>query len=190
MANWATTDYMIEGPKETLQKIHQAIIQHDVVGDSDKDWEGNILNALGISWQNRKPNGSGYYMRGFIQDEPSLGDNTLEFWAEEAWGATDFHKVLQKAFPDIKVYYSVEEPDGEVFATNDRDGKYFPYRYYADICKNGLYHSDYFTKKESAYNWISETLGTEIKSPEDIQKYNESCSEDDYLQLHYFSIVD
>lgn len=55
MANWAFTEYAIEGPKETLQKIEQAILHHDMEEGSSKDWEGNILNAFGNKLGKKRP---------------------------------------------------------------------------------------------------------------------------------------
>ena len=62
MANWAITDYVIEGSKESLKRIYDAIKNHEVEEESDNDWEGNILNALGIDWDRE------LYMRGFMLD--------------------------------------------------------------------------------------------------------------------------
>ena len=73
MANWACTDYIIEGPDEILLKITEAIKHPVVTPGSDETWEGNVLNTLGIKWKGRQPDGSGYYMRGFIQDAEDIG---------------------------------------------------------------------------------------------------------------------
>ena len=142
MANWASTDYVIEGPKETLKKIYDAI-QHPDTSEGDNGWEGGVLKALGITWKERQSDGSGYYMRGFIQDPESVEfnpetDKVLTFYAEEAWGATDFNEVLEKEFPDIKVYYNVIEEGEEIYATNDKEGKYFTDRFIVDTCINGI----------------------------------------------------
>ena len=71
MPNWAYTSYAIEGPKEDLQKIEQAILHPEVKEGSDESWEGNVLNTLGSKWvgrdQDRK---NGLYMRGFIDGDP------------------------------------------------------------------------------------------------------------------------
>ena len=54
MANWAMTAYVIEGDKQVLEKIHHAIKHPKVIKDSSEGWEGNVLAALGIEWENRK----------------------------------------------------------------------------------------------------------------------------------------
>ena len=188
MANWAITDYVIEGPHEILEKINEAIRNPDIEAGSSEGWEGNILNTLGIDWDKK------LYMRGFITEEPSLGDNTLEFYAEEAWGATDFHEALEKAFPDIRVYYRVEEENDEVFATNDVEGKYFPEKYYVNICINRDYDSEYFKDEDTMCNWLSRKTDGKVNSIEEASDYNtmheeQGTDEDNYITIHKFDIV-
>ena len=190
MPNWAFTDYAIEGPKETLQKIEQAVLHHDVEENSAEDWEGNVLIALGITWNRGGPDEGGKYMRGFIRDAPHwCNDNkTLSLFAEEAWGVTDFNEVLEENFPDIKVYWSTEESNEGIYATNDKEGKYFPDRFFVDTCINDNYATDYFLTKEDAYQWLSKLMGKEMDETE-VEKFNELCGEDDFIYVHEFKVV-
>lgn len=199
MANWACTDYIIEGPDEILLKITEAIKYPVVTPGSDETWEGNVLNTLGIKWKGRQPDGSGYYMRGFIQDSENIGfipgtDKYLSFWAEEAWGATDFNEVLEKAFPDIKVYYCTVEESDAVYATNDREGKYFEYRWHVDTCINGNYLYEDFVDKDSAYKWLSDNTDGKIKNEKDVEEFNSNADvsdtlDEDYISIHEYSVV-
>ena len=52
---------------------------------TSKDWEGNVVEALGATEEQLSKN----YLRGFIQEYEMDGD-TIRIEAEEAWGATDF----------------------------------------------------------------------------------------------------
>ena len=196
MANWASTSYAVEGPKEVLEKIEQAILHPDVQEGSDELWEGNVLRALGIKWNERKYDGTctGDYLRGFLDGgEPYwLGDNVLRFDAEEAWGATDFHEVLDRNLP-VKTYYVVEESGEGVYATNDREGKYFPDRYYADVCIDGNYQSEYFAEEDSVYAWLSKITSGKISTEEDVWRFNdehESLVDYDYISIYEFDIID
>ena len=200
MANWASTDYTIEGPKETLLKIKEAI-QHPVIApDSDERWEGNILNTLGIEWENKKPDVPGYYMRGFIEDPECIEfnpetDDALTFYAEEAWGATDFHEALEKGIPGIKVYFSVIEEGGEVYATNDKEGKYYPYRWHVEACLDGDYQYDEFITDEDMFKWFSDITEGKIKNTEDVEAFNEKhedsdSSDENYINIHEYAVVD
>ena len=142
MANWADTSYVIEGPIETLMKIEQAILNHPVKEGSDEQWEGNILEALGIKWEDRNVNPKeGLYMRGFINEDTLeySRDTALHFSAMEAWGVTDFYKALMQGLPGIKVYWCTVEEGEEVFATNDTEGYHFPERFHVEICLDGEY---------------------------------------------------
>jgi hypothetical protein len=203
MANWAYTSYAIEGPKETLQKIEQAINialdKEEYKGseplnkDATEGWEGNMLIALGIEWEDRKPDGTGVYLRGFIDYEAWWDDGSLRFNAEEAWGATDLNEVLEKNIPGIKVYYSVEEEGCEVFATNDKEGKYFPERYWVDTAQDDIYNSEYFITEEAMYKWLDEKYG--VKSEEEVAAWNanyeatgDEC--ENFIYIHKFEIED
>ncbi len=195
MPNWATTDYVIEGPKETLEKIYNALEHHDVISGTDNDWEGNILKELGIDWEEleikEKENTvsfEGYYLRGFIEDYKWENDKhiAIRINAEEAWGLTDFHKLLEQGIPDIKVYYIVEEPGCELYGTNDVEGKYFPDRYYIDAFIEGKDYTEYFTSKEDAFDFVKKISGLETEK--EIEAFNETA-EDDFIYFHEFDVI-
>ena len=200
MANWASTDYVIEGPEETLLKIKEAI-QHPIKSDGASDgYEGDILDTLGIKWQPRQSDGSVNYMRGFIQDTECIEfnpetDTTLSFYAEEAWGATDFHEVLEKGLPDVKVYFCVVEEGEELYATNDKEGKYFPYRWHLEACFDGNYEYEEFIDEKSMYKWLSAETNGRVKSTQDVEDFNsdyeDSGTEDEnYIWIHKYEVVD
>lgn len=186
MANWAMTDYAIEGPKEILEKINDAILHHETSEGASEHWEGDILKALGIEWTDDR------YLRGFIYDGPWWDNDehtSLRFQAEEAWDVTDFHEVLEETYPEIKIYWNCEEPDNEVYMTNDKEGKYFSERYYVDICIHDDYWSDYFKTEETAYKYVEEVTG--CKNEEDVEKFNEEHEDtDEYINIHEYKIVE
>lgn len=202
MANWASTSYAIEGPKEILEKIELAINNPDFNETGDESWEGYVLKALGIEWVSKdQDRENGKYMRGFIDSgvEPysDFYDNlgVLRFCAEEAWGRTDFCEVLEEAFPDIKIYWIVEESGCEIYVTNDKEGKYFPDRYWVDIAQNDIYNSEYFTNKEDMYEWLSNITNGRVKSEEDVEAFNSDCKDagtedENFIYIHEFEIVD
>lgn len=142
MANWASTSYRIEGKQEDLKTLNELINEfmdgkRPVMEDNaSKDWEGNVALELG-------ENTKGYYLRGFIQT-CELEDDVLSIEAEEAWGATDFRHILEKHFEGMKVYFIVEEEGGEVYATNDKEGRFFDYRFLVDSCVDGADEWEYF----------------------------------------------
>ena len=93
MANWASTSYRIESKQKDLQEIYDLFMEFNENGRTpfdnltDKNWEGNIVWALGGDTNN-------YYLRGFIQS-CEISEGMLSIEAEEAWGASDFRHFLE-----------------------------------------------------------------------------------------------
>lgn len=190
MANWAYTNYVIEGPKETLEKVYEAILHPILENGASEGWEGGVLKALGVELDEKT------YLRGFIEEETvELTGSILVFNAEEAWGATNFHSELEKVFPDIKVYYNVEETMGEVYATNDKKGKYFSSRFYADCCIDGEYYSEYFVHKSDMFKWLYKITNGKVNTMEKVEEFNEryedsNADEDNFINIYECSVVD
>ena len=191
MANWASTNYRIEGNKEDLQKLFD-LIDDFVKGrlkpvcKAAQNWEGNILQALGATEKQI----SDCYLRGFI-GHYEMEANTLRMDAEEAWGATDFRYLLRQLMPGLTVYYIVEEPGCEVYATNDVDSKYFTERFKLCGYVNGEYWHEYYSDKETALKHAAQFLKEEHITESDIDKYNEEHEDDDNcLYLYEFVITD
>lgn len=183
MANMASVSYRIEGPKETLEKIKDAIVR---AMEDNKHWtEYRACEILGFSYDAIDKASLG----GEISEEPSLGENTLEFYAEERWGLQDFEELLRKKFPGIKVYWIVEESGCEVYATNDKEGKYFPERFYVDTCVNGNYESEYFTKEEDVWEWLSKHTEGKVTNMEQAEAFV-SDDEEDFISIHRFEVCD
>lgn len=192
MANWASTSYRIEGSKEDLEKVYNVIDEFmserrkPIEVNASSEWEGNIIRALGATDEQMKNN----YLRGFIEEYEMDGD-IIRIEAEEAWGTTDFRQVLAQLMPELTIYYIVEEPGCEVYATNDADGKYFPERFYVDAYVNGDYQSEYFETEEQAMTYVANLLVKKEVSKNELENWNE-CHEDDddFIYVHEFEIVD
>ena len=184
----ASVSYAIEGPEESLKKIEKALIS--AVNGDDKRYEMyQAAEYLKLPIKNDTRLG------GEISDEPTRDENTgaLRFWAEERWGLQDFAELLEKHFPGIKVYWIVEEPGMEIYCTNDREGKYFPERYWVDTAQDDIYQSEYFITEESMYKWLNEKYG--VKSAEEVEAWNadyEDSGTDDenFIYIHKFEIED
>ena len=191
MANWASTSYAIEGSKSDLERMFNVINDFvksnvkPVEANASKEWEGNIVKALGASEEQMKNN----YLRGFIQTYEII-DGVLYIEAEEAWGATDFRHLLAKLMPKLTIYYIVEECGCEVYATNDCDGKYFTESYYVDICIDGDYFNDYFNTEEQVLSYVAQLLKKESVTMKDIDEWNEEQDDsENYIYVHEFKYV-
>lgn len=188
MANWASTSYRIESKQKDLQEIYDLFMEFNENGRTpfdnltDKNWEGNIVWALGGDTNN-------YYHRGFIQS-CEISEGMLSIEAEEAWGASDFRHFLENHYKDMKVYFMVEEDGDCVYATNDSEGKYFSCRFVVDSCLDGAYDYECFNTEKEALQYIAELLEVDSISMEQLetwQKYHEN--EDDYLYFNEYKIV-
>ena len=191
MANWASTSYAIEGNKSDLERMFNVINDFvksnvkPVEANASKEWEGNIVKALGASEEQMKNN----YLRGFIQTYEII-DGVLYIEAEEAWGATDFRHLLVKLMPELTIYYIVEECGCEVYATNDCDGKYFTESYYVDICIDGDYFSEYFDTEKQVLAYVAQLLKKESVTMKEIDEWNEEQDDNEnYIYVHEFKYV-
>jgi hypothetical protein len=187
MANMASVAYAIEGSEKSLTEILGAIC---LAMTDKKHWtEYKACEHLGFSEQEL----DGKRLGGEIDDDPTLENGVLRFYAEERWGLQDFEELLIQKFPDIKVYWVVEEPGCEVYCTNDKEGRYFPERYWVDTAQDDIYDSEYFKTEEAMYKWLNEKYG--VKSKEEVAAWNtdyeatgDEC--ENFIYIHEFEIVD
>lgn len=191
MANMASVAYAIEGSQDSLTRIKEAI-NKAVNNKDDKKYEEYItcLN-LGFTEEELEKHRLG----GEMYEEVEIKDDVLRFWAEERWGLQDFEELLRQKFSDIKVYWIVEECGCGVYCTNDREGKYFPERYWVDTAQDDIYQSEYFKTEEAMYEWLSKITNGRVKSKEDVEEFNsdyEDSGTDDenFIYIHEFEIVD
>ena len=186
MANMASVAYAIEGPQKNLEEIMGAICLA-ITSGYNHYVEYLTCENLGYSEKELEKHKLG----GEISDDPEIVDGVLKFWAEERWGLQDFEQLLRQKFPDIKVYWQVEECGCEVYCTNDKEGKYFPDRYWVDTAQDDVYDSDYFTNEEDMWHWLDEKYG--VKSKEDVDAWNanyEATGDDceNFIYIHEFEI--
>lgn len=189
MANMASVAYAIEGPKEILQKINEAIVVA-VHSDSNKYELYQVAEYLKL------PITEEISLGGEITEEPTWDEKTgaLRFWSEERWGLQDFNELLEAQFPDVKVYWIVEEVGFDIFCTNDKEGKYFPERYWVDTAIDDIYNSEYFRTEEEVYKWLDKLTYGRVKCKEDVEKFNadyENVGTDDenFIYIHKFEIT-
>jgi hypothetical protein len=188
MANMASVVYAIEGPQEDLKKILGAIC---LAIASEETFYEEYLACKNLGYTEEELEGK--RLGGEIEDEPTFDNGVLRFYAEERWGLQDFEELLRQKFPDIKVYWVVEESGNEVYCTNDKEGKYFPERYWVDTAQDDIYQSEYFKTEEAMWKWLSEKYG--VKSKEEVEAWNadyeDSATEDEnFIYIHEFDVVE
>lgn len=190
MANWASVAYAIEGPKEILQKINEAIVV--AIHTDDNRYElYKAAEYLKLHIEEGKTR-----LGGEITEEPTWDENTsaLKFFSEEKWGLQDFAELLEKQFSDIKVYWIVEEPGMEIYCTNDAEGKYFPERYWVDTAIDDIYNSEYFETEEQVYQWLDKITYGKVKSKEDVEEFNTNHEDvgtdcENFIYVHEFDVI-
>lgn len=189
MANWASTSYRIEGNQKDLQELNnlcKAFMNKErpvMEEGASENWEGNIILALGEEIGDS-------YIRGFIQDI-ELSDGLLSIEAEEAWGATDFNKLLEKHYDGMKVYFIVEEEGCEVYATNDAEGKYFDCLSVLTSHVDGEYHREEFRTENEALKYAAKLIGRTSVTKGEIEEWNEEHEDnDEYININGFELVD
>ena len=74
-------------------------------------------------------------------------------------------------------------------------GKYFPERYYADVCIDGNYYSEYFPTEKALFEWLTKLTNNRVKSVEDIENFNadyEDSGNDDenFINVYEYDLSD
>lgn len=144
MPNWCSTAYAIEGNATELKKLYELMKDLEkrqkpsVQNGFGTTWLGCLVEALGESWEK-------IYCRG-TWDNLKFNGEVLTFNTETAWSPCNemFDMVCEK-YPTLRYFYQSEEPGMCEYWTNDDEGKYFPDRYYVDVCTSEEeYYSEYF----------------------------------------------
>ena len=128
-----------------------------------------------------------------IKDNLKFNGEVLTFNTETAWSPCNemFDMVCEK-YPTLRYFYQSEEPGMCEYWTNDDEGKYFPDRYYVDVCTSEEeYYSEYFQDLESVYDWLEGICEVQVKSRQDVNaivKQWKEENEDAYCSIHEYQI--
>lgn len=125
MPNWCETKYVIKGSKEdvsNLNSIFQKLLSNETnkSSDFDKNWLGFVVREL--NGDLNKINCRGWF------EGVKLKGNTLKLTTYSAWTPCYalFYFIVQK-FPTIQYYFITNETGCGLYATNDKEKKYFKY---------------------------------------------------------------
>lgn len=158
MPNWAYTQYLAVGDKSQLHKLHSIMdvlegmkapgLHENGFGPT---WLGNLVIRLDGDWEN-------IYCRGSWDNLLQHEDGTVSFSVESAWDEpNEVRELIEKKFPEIKLYYQCEESGMRIYKTNDDTGTYFPERYYLWI-EDG--ESEYYRSLSDVIKAVEETTGS------------------------------
>lgn len=156
MPNWAYTTYKCVGDPKEIRQLHGALKYIGkrkttiVPNGFGKWWLGNLVTRLGGDWEQ-------YPCRGDIVDYSLMDKTTLMIWQNTAWGEQEgVRRIIEEKLPGTKVYYQVEEPGCELYATNSFT--HFPERYMLDSYDEPLYFDDI----RDAARCVSEIVGHDV----------------------------
>lgn len=193
MPNWAITNYAVkakdqEQAKDLYEKIDslQRMTKPLVPNGFGKLWMGCLVDLLGGDWKK-------VYCRGEITEYEYRNDcvymNCLTAWDE----TPEFRHFIEETYPGSKAFYQVEECGNVVYATNDKEGVYFPDRYKIDFYDG----CEYFETIEEAAKYISEKIGKELKPDYDeieqaIEDYMDEhgYSDEHWMSFNQFEVLD
>lgn len=190
MANYYFSNYVIEGQKAELDEFEAMLKRLEAMEEKDfpiKDvawgscWLGFIVNELGEDPE-------GYNCKGSWYDLVRRSEGTLALSMDSAWWPPeDVMDLVAERWPSLDFYFYREQPESEVFETNDDDGKYFPRRYrlmgYLPV-KNEkgememIDFEEYPASEEDVINYVSTNLQHPIESLDEIDEWNEQLEKD------------
>lgn len=130
MANWCYTSMDISAPSAQIEAVEAMLAQSAGCGTLKSDfgpgWLGNIYELLGFDEDqicHHLP------CRGSILHSERVDDQTLRLEVETAWGpqVSSILMLCDCFAPDADITITAEEPNMDLFITNDRNlaGKYY-----------------------------------------------------------------
>ena len=137
MPNWCDTAYVVTGDKAQLDSLYNTMRELESTPSTDSS-----LNSFGVTW-----------LSNLRRDGETVRFATVSAWQEPI----EVQQFLESVYPDLKFYFSAEEPDMGHYTTNDERGIYFPERYHVYI-EDQMIH-EYFQDFESLADYISEVTG-------------------------------
>ncbi|MDO4510552.1 MAG: hypothetical protein Q4B68_01885 [Bacteroidales bacterium] len=172
MANYCFTTYAIEGKKEVLQKVADAI-------NSGDGYMCTAFKTLGLEFDEERWPRRAEWERGAKVEE--RGDVSVLFFTQAyPWeDALVIDEVLEElGEPNARIYSLAQRFEDEIHTTNDHEGKYFPERHLVFTA-----HDDdwvYFKTLEEAIAHIRKSypaLPAEITDIEEMDKFCTSNGE-------------
>ena len=163
---YAWMEYWVEGEKETLQILFEAI-------KNGEGWAENSLKNLGVNTEEYETFRAEWCKPELLEKD---GETVLYF---EEYYPYERGTLIDQLFEEEEfegklthLYYYAEEANAMMFETNDKEGKYWPNRLLVrgDILEG----SDIYCKDESeAVNLLHEILDfpSSLKTIDDINHY-------------------
>jgi hypothetical protein len=189
MPNWCWTNYVIEGDKKEIADLHQKMQSLEerktplIENGFGKNWMGNLVTLLGGDWNEIE-------CRGDFMNLEKPDDTTIRFDTETAWkDMPDVWDFVCKQYKSLRYYFLAEESGACYYATSDKEGKYFPERFFVEQrnAEKAYYESDTALFKD-----IAERTGIAVTNEDEMLKAIESYyekHENDPILVYQYEIV-
>ena len=185
---YAWMKYWVEGEKETLQTLFEAI-------KNGEGWAEKSLKNLGVNTEEYETFRAEWCRPKLLEKD---GETVLYF---EEYYPYERGTLIDQLFEEEKFegklthiyYYAEEAANAEMFVTNDEDGKYWPNRFL--VRGEMLDDMDIYCKDEGeAVNLLHEKLDfpSSLKTIDDINNYfieEKGKDEDDTLYYTKIEVV-
>ena len=185
--------YYCEGTKEQLDELNSVL---DYLQNLDKPfvdnhrgnlWLGCIVSKLGGKWEDVECRGE---VLSFNYSGEALSMVQDTDWYEQK----GFRTFLEQRFPGLKIYSLEIEPMNGWGGTNDKEGIYFPYRYYISAFDDCYY----FSSLEELAEKVSDIVGFEVEAnfvtlSNVLDNFTEEHQDDEkecYYNLYEIVVVD
>ena len=127
MATYTFTTYWVEGTKEAVHQLHDAIANAD-------GWTSKAFENLGINTEGKEDEYSGWFRAEWHNPEVVDKDDYSVLKFEEAY-PWERGTMMPDLFEEERfegklthLYYYTEDRNLGLFETNDKEGKYYPNR--------------------------------------------------------------
>lgn len=155
MANYAFTKYCVEGKKESLTKLADAI-------NKSEGWASKSYENLGLEYTE---SGRAEWETGAVVEDKE-GISVLKFTEAYPYCKSDLlDEALAQLFPEeeFAIYFLSEIFESCIHETNDVEGKYFPDRYvvFTDTDEEHLYYPTAEAGLRHAYDMFKQYVEEE-----------------------------
>lgn len=190
MPNWSNTTYRVTGNHNGISALNKALQRMSerkkskISNGFGPMWLGELVYELGGNWEEIR-------CRGEITWFEKIDDGTLTINMMCAWCEQSELRHWLEAKHGLKIYFIDEEPDCQVFETNDVYGVYFPNRFFLDSYEE----PQYFKTIHEAADYVGKLVGKDVEASVNsidtaLDDYIEDHDDEDiWYSFHEFTIV-
>lgn len=193
MSNPASMSVVFEGKRRELKSLYgkmkrlqerkKPLVKNGFY--CPQQWLGNLVTKLGADWHQ-------VYCRGEWSNL-KLTENYLYFFTETAWQPPfGLLKLIQKVYPSLTFYFSVEGDGWDAYFTNDKDGRHFTSRFIVDLEPD----IEYFDTIEEACAHLSAYIDKPVAASWDAlyeaaEEWNDDNPDADWpINVKQFELID